>query len=255
MGTMSPDRRGDRDAVAPVRKRHRMIDRVAGMLELVARNHDGLTLTEMARMLDSPLSSLQQLANGLVAAGYLDEYERRYRLGGAPYLLNLMAGRHLVTRVGHRELEAVHAESGLTTLLSVVVGQGVFYVDSCSSTPRYDYLAKNVVRRSLIRTSSGWVLLAGMSRRDLWSYLTTLPAEDDDNRERFLNELEAIQQTGICAAPHISEVADGVAVAVREEGRTVAAVSVVGPHADIRSRRDQLVELLARHRERWELGS
>jgi len=236
-----------------MRKRHRMIDRVAGMLELAARNHDGLTLTEMARLLDSPLSSLQGLANGLVAAGYLDEYDRRYRLGGAPYLLNQMAGRHLVTRVGHRELEAVHAEAGLTTLLSVVVGQGVFYVDSCSSTPRYDYLAKNLVRRSLIRTSSGWVLLAGFARRDLWSYLNTLSAEDEKNRERFLNELEAIQETGVCAAPDISDVADGVAVAVREGGRTVAAVSVVGPHAEIRGQRDRLVGLLTEHRQRWEL--
>lgn len=213
---MSSERPQQRDVVAPVRKRHRMIDRVAGILELVARNHDGLTLTELARLLDSPLSSLQGLVNGLVAAGYLDEYDRRYRLGGAPYLLNLMAGRHLVTTVGHRELEAVHADTGLTTLLSVVVGQGVFYVDSCSSTPRYDYLAKNLVRRSLIRTSSGWVLLAGLGRRDLWSYLGTLPAEDGDLRERFLTELEVIQETGVCAAPHISDVADGVAVAVRE---------------------------------------
>jgi DNA-binding IclR family transcriptional regulator len=232
-----------------------MVDRVAGILELVARNHDGLTLTEMARLLDSPLSSLQGLVNGLVAAGYLDERDRRYHLGGAPYLLNLMAGRHLVTQVGHRELEVVHADTGLTTLLSVVVGQGVFYVDSCSSTPRYDYLAKNLVRRSLIRTSSGWVLLAGFSRRDLWSYLTTLPAEDDENRERFLTELETIQETGVCAAPHISDVADGVAVAVREGGRTVAAVSVVGPHSDIRSRRDLLVEMLVEHRRRWERGA
>lgn len=242
-----------REVLAPVRKRHRMIDRVAGVLELVARNHDGLTLTELARELDSPLSSLQGLANGLVAAGYLDEYDRRYHLGGAPYLLNLMAGRHLVTRVGHRELEAVHADAGLTTLLSVVVGQGVFYVDSCASTPRYEYLAKNLVRRSLIRTSSGWVLLAGFNRRDLWSYLSSLPAEDDENRERFLAELEAIQETGICAAPHISEVADGVAVAVREGGRTVAAVSVVGPHAEIRGRRDDLVKVLSAHRHSWEL--
>lgn len=237
-----------------MRKRHRMIDRVAGVLELVARNHDGLTLTEMARQLDSPLSSLQGLANGLVAAGYLDEYDRRYRLGGAPYLLNLMAGRHLVTQVGHREIEAVHAEAGLTTLLSVVVGQGVFYVDSCSSTPRYDYLAKNLVRRSLIRTSSGWVLLAGLAQRDLWSYLNSLSAEDENNRERFLTELEIIQETGVCAAPRISEVADGVSVAVREGGRTVAAVSVVGPHDDIRGRRDELVALLTEHRRRWELN-
>ncbi|MGV0850409.1 helix-turn-helix domain-containing protein [Mycolicibacterium phlei] len=248
---MSPDGSARNDAV-PVRKRHRMVDRVAGILELAARNHDGLTLTDFARLLDAPLSSLQGLVNGLVAAGYLDEQDRRYRLGGAPYLLNLMAGRHLVTQVGHRELEAVHAAAGLTTLLSVVVGQGVFYVDSCSSTPRYDYLAKNLVRRSLIRTSSGWVLMAGLTRRDLWSYLNSLAPEEHALRERFLHELQTIQETGVCAAPGISEVADGVAVAVRENGRTVAAVSVVGPHDEIQSRKDELVDLLTSHRQTWE---
>jgi len=41
-------------------------------------------------------------------------------------------------------------------------------------------------------------------------------------------------------------------VAVREGGRTVAAVSVVGPHEEIHSRRDELVELLTSHRRRWE---
>lgn len=219
---------------------------------MAARNHDGVTLTEIARSLDSPISSIQGLVNGLVAAGYLDEYERRYRLGGAPYLLNLMAGRHLVTQVGHGELEGVNADSGLTALLAVVVGQSVFYVDSCSPSPRYDYLAKNLVRRSLIRTSSGWVLLAGFSRRDLWSYLSTLPAEDEPLVERFLADLESIQGSGVCAAPQLSDVADGVSVAVRECGRTVAAVSVVGPHAEIRSRRDELVALLEDHRRRWE---
>jgi hypothetical protein len=29
---------------------------------------------------------------------------------------------------------------------------------------------------------------------------------------------------------------------------------VVGPHAEIRSRRDELVELLTAHRRRWELA-
>ncbi|MGE0220453.1 IclR family transcriptional regulator [Mycolicibacterium sp.] len=229
-----------------------MVDRVAGILEMAARHHDGVTLTELARSLDSPISSIQGLVNGLVAAGYLDEYERRYRLGGAPYLLNLMAGRHLVTQVGHAELEAVNADTGLTALLAVVVGQGVFYVDSCSSSPRYDYLAEKLVRRSLIRTSGGWVLLAGFNTRDLWSYLSTLPEGDEPVVERFLAELESMQRSGVCAAPGLSDVADGVSVAVRENGRTVAAVGVVGPHDEIRSRRDELVSLLEDHRRKWE---
>ncbi|WP_435121141.1 IclR family transcriptional regulator [Amycolatopsis thermoflava] len=234
------------------RKRHRMVDRVAAILELAARNPDGLTLTELARNLEAPVSSIQGLVNGLVATGYLDERERRYHLGTAPYLLNLIAGRHMVTRVAHDQLEAVHAETGLTTLLSVVVGRDVFYIDSCASEPRYDYLAKNYIRRALIRTSSGWVLLAGLSRRDLWAYLSALPSEDEPKVERFLARLDEIQETGVCAAPGISDVADGVAVAVREGGRTVAAVSVVGPPDEIRDRRDDLVKVLLDHQARWD---
>ncbi|MBB5157334.1 IclR family transcriptional regulator [Saccharopolyspora phatthalungensis] len=244
---------GDRPGT--VRRRHRMVDRVVALLELAARQREGLTLTELARNLDAPVSSIQGLVNGLVATGYLDERNRRYHLGTAPYLLNLMAGRHMVTHVTHTELEAVHAESGLTTLLSIVVGQEVFYIDSCSSQPRYDYLAKNYIRRSLIRTSSGWVLLANFSRRDLWAYLSALPPEDESRVERFLAVLDSVQESGICAAPRISDVADGVAAAVREGGRTVAAVSVVGPPEEIQDRRDDLVCMLKKHQARWNENS
>ena len=239
------------DNQASPRKRHRMVDRVAALLELAARNPSGLTLTELARNLEAPVSSIQGLVNGLVATGYLDEYDRRYRLGTAPYLLSLMAGRHLVTRVSHDDLEKLHGDTGLTALLSVAVGQDVFYIDSCSSEPRYDYLAKNYVRRSMIRTSSGWVLLAGLGRRDLWSYLSSLGSDDERRVERFLAVLDSLQSNGICAAPHISDVADGVAAAVREGGRTVAAVSIVAAPEVIHDRRDELVSVLQEHSARW----
>lgn len=234
------------------RKSHRMVDRVAALLEHVARSSAPLTLTELARAVDGPVSSIQGLVNGLVVTGYLDERDRRYVLGTAPYLLNLMADRRMITRVGHDVLESVHLRTGMTTLISVVVHNDVFYIDSCSREPRYDYLAKNFVRRSLIRTSAGWVLLADFSRRDLWAYLAGLPSEDDDRVEAFLAAMDAIRESGFCAAPGISEVADGVSMAVREEGLTVGALSVVGPREEVHARSAELVALLTEHRQAWE---
>ena len=70
-----------------------MIDRVAAILELVARSGAGLTLTAVAKALNAPVSSVHGLLNGLVAVGYLDERDRIYTLGTAPYLLNGIAGR------------------------------------------------------------------------------------------------------------------------------------------------------------------
>lgn len=236
-----------------VRPRHRMVDRVAGILEAVARSDDGMSLTEIARHVDAPLSTCQGLVNGLVATGYLDEKARHYRLGVAPFLLNLLAGRGTVNRVDHQDLVALHAETGLTTIFTVAVGQDQVYIDHCSSDPTTAYLAESHLRRSLIRTSSGWVLLADYEQRDLWAYLQGLPDEDAGRVESFLERLPEIRKSGFCAIPHVAENpdSDGISVALREGNRTVAAVGVLGPHEMLKQRLDETVETLQRHAATW----
>ena len=125
------------------RSRHRTVDRIAAILEFAARSHAGITLSEIAKKLAAPVSSVQGLINGLVSAGYLEEHDRRYFLGSAPYLLNRLAGRQPVSTVTHSDLEEIHEKTGLTTVLSIAVGQNIFYVDYCSSDPRFAYLAEN----------------------------------------------------------------------------------------------------------------
>lgn len=238
----------------PQRPRHRMVDRVAAIMETVARSGTGLTLTAVAKSLDAPVSSVQGLLNGLVAVGYLDERDRVYTLGTAPYLLNVIAGRPPVTSVSHDQLEALHAETGLTTTLSTDVGDDLFYVDHVSSDPRYAYVTENRLRRSLLRTSAGWLLLADREKRDIWSYLGGRPAEDAERVEAFLGSLDELRATGICAAPGVAvDDGDGVSVALRERGRTIATVGVIGSAEDIAARRDALTEICLRHATAWRL--
>jgi DNA-binding IclR family transcriptional regulator len=233
------------------RRRHRTVDRIASILEFAARSDGGVTLSEIARSLDAPISSVQSLVDGLVASGYLDERVRSYTLGGAPYLLNRLAGRAPVSSVTHEHLEAIHLRTGLTTVLSVAVAADVFYVDFCSTDPRFAYLAENYVRRSLIGTSSGWVLLAGMEKRDLWRYLSNLPSSDQHLVDRFFASLPLIEKTGVCAAPQTSLQGDGVSIAVREGGKTVAAVGIIATREEIAARRDVLVEVLENSSRTW----
>ncbi|HEY5852877.1 MAG TPA: helix-turn-helix domain-containing protein [Aldersonia sp.] len=228
----------------PARARHRTVDRIAAILERAARAHDGVTLSEIAKQLGAPVSTIQGLVNGLVATGYLEESGRRYTLGSAPYLLNRLAGRQPVSTVTHADLDAVHERTGLTTVLSIAVGANIFYVDYCSSDPRFAYLAENYVERSLIGTSGGWVLLAGMEKRDLWAYLRSLPEQDHPLVDRFFAAMPDIQETGICAAPHASDRGDGVSIAVREHGRIVAAVGIISTPAIVGERREELVDVL-----------
>jgi DNA-binding IclR family transcriptional regulator len=236
----------------PERPRHRMVDRVASILELVARSDAGLTLTAVATSLDAPVSSVQGLLNGLVAVGYLDERDRIYTLGTAPYLLNVIAGRPPVTSINHEQLEQVHAETGLTTALSTSVGDDLFYVDHVSSDPQYAYLAENRLRRSLVRTSAGWLLLADREQRDIWAYLNSRSAADADYVEQFLHALEGLRDTGVCVAPGVAvDLADGVSVALQERGRTIATLGVIGVREIIAERRDELVEICLRFAGEW----
>lgn len=236
-----------------VRPRHRMVDRIAAILEAVARSSDGLSLTEISRQVEAPVSTCQGLVNGLVATGYLDERARFYRLGVTPHVLNLFAGRGVVNRVNHEDLVALHAETGVTTVLSVPVGQDAIYIDHCSSDPTTAYLAESLIRRSLIRASTGWVLLADYEQRDLWAYLQQLPPEDGERVTALLQALPEIRATGVCVVPRAAEDpgTDGIAIALRERGRTVAAIGVVGPREVLMPRADEIVSTLRIHAATW----
>jgi DNA-binding IclR family transcriptional regulator len=172
-------------------------------------------------------------------------------LGPAPFLLTRLAGRLPVTTVTHDDLAAMHEATGMTVVLAIVVGSDVYYVDHAASDPRYAYLAEGFVRRSLIRTSGGWVLLAGMERRDLWAQLAALPPDDAALVGRFLGELPQIQRDGLAVAPGVSAEANGVSVAVTEDGKTVAAVGIMGDPREVEQRKQELIDVLARHRARW----
>lgn len=238
----------------PERPRHRMVDRVASILELVARSPNGLSLTAVSKALRVPVSSTQGLINGLVATGYLDEYERTYTLGTAPYLLNVIAGRPPVTSVSRQQMLALYNETGLTTALSTDVGDSLFYVDHVSEDPHYAYLGENRLRRSLIRTSAGWLLLADREKRDIWAYLNTQDEEMRPFVEQFLRSLESLRTTGVCASPKVAvDGGDGVSVALRERGRTIAAVGVIGSREVIDRRQDELTQICERHAESWGL--
>lgn len=190
----------------------------------------------------------------MVATGYLDETERRYTLGAAPYLLNLIAGRPSIGAVPHDDLVALSQETGQPAMLAVAVGRNVFYIDSAMADPQFAYLAENHVRRPMLRTSSGWIFLAHMDRRDLWAHLQAAGPEDEQRVEDFLAEMPRIIETGICDSEKSSDTAAGVAAAVREAGRVVAAVVLIGTRAEIAAKREGLAAVLAREAPRWAAG-
>src|SRR5690606_343212 len=123
---------------------------------------------------------------------------------------NLLAGRRTTPPVTRDQLRAVHEESGLTAVLAIEVGGDVYYIDHVSSDPRFAWLAEDHVRRSLLHTSSGWLMLADYEEREMWAHLRALPGSDAELIDSFLTALPDMRERGLCASPKASTEGDGV---------------------------------------------
>lgn len=224
---------------------HRGVDRTVGILEAVARAPAGLTLTELSRILNAPVSSVQQLVNGLVAVGFLTEESRRFGLGPGAYALTMGADWSLVAPISHDLVESLSQELNCTIVLGVLVGDNVMYFSEAGKDPAIDYYARTRSRRPILRSSGGKRLLAGMPddelQQRLRSLATTHPASEIDE---FLRQLPEIRATGLArgdALPNIVAVAAGVP---GRRGRLAAALVAVSSPEDMCQRFDEVGAVL-----------
>lgn len=234
------------------RPRHRTVDRIADILEFIARSGSPQGLTEISRAIGAPVSSTQSLVNGLAAAGYLEERHKQFRLGLAPYLLSTLAGSRPVEHVTHQMLEDVVAETGYIAVLAVLVGENVYYLDYASSDPSFEYLAQNRLQRPPLETSAGWAILSGLGDDEVWRILAQ-SGSSEETLNAFQKAYPQLRESGECIAPGVAlNGADGVAVAVRDQGAVVASVAVIATTDEIARDADSIIEVLRRHRPRWD---
>ncbi len=220
---------------------HRGVHRTVAILEAVAHTDDGLTLTEIAHKLDAPVSSVQQLVNGLVAVGYLTADARRFTLGPGAYALTMNVDWSSVAPLSHELVESLSVELDCTIVLGVLVGDNLMYFDEAGEDPAINYYARSRARRPILTSSGGKRLLAGLPDTELQQRLRRLaqthPASEIDH---FLRELPKIRETGLArgeAIPDILAVAAGVP---GRRGRLAAALVAVGPPDTIEPRFDEI---------------
>lgn len=207
-------------------KRHRTIERILQVLELAASAARGLTLTEIARSLHAPVSSIQGIVDGLVATGFLDRTNKRYMLGPASYVLTLRGNRMPARTIKHDDLEEMHRKCGVSVLLGIRVGRHVVYIDEVGDVPHLVYLAKLRMRRPLLETVAGQLLLSAMSEEDLHEYLSS--HDDRQLVDDYLGRLTSIRAT-LVAVTRASVFSKGTVAGclVRDsQGHGVAAIVV-----------------------------
>jgi len=211
-------------------RHHRTVDRLASILEHVAHQPRGLSLSDLAKMLEAPKTSLHALVNGLVATGYLVEQGRRYFLGPGPFVLTLMVSPLAARRIRHADLVALHAQIGQNILIGIQVGDTLVYIDQAGDGPMMEFLAYSHRRRPLLTTATGKVILAGLPTAEMQGILAEAGRETPAAVERFLEELPAIRRSKLAfnrgnTLPDLFAVATGLYDA---DGRFVAAICANG---------------------------
>ncbi len=223
------------------------VGRVIGILEMLALNPQGASLTEMGRGLSAPITSLVGLLRSLQELEYVIRREDRYTLGPAvsAFVLSFLPKRAFLD-LGRPALIRLMRQTGETALLGVMTseGDGATYADVVESDNPVRYTVPSGEKRELYCSAVGKCFLAFFDDISLARYLRghTLVARTPRTITRLAElkaELRRIRQTGLAVSDEERVVgASAVAAPVLSpDGTPIAALVVGAPSARFRASR------------------
>jgi DNA-binding IclR family transcriptional regulator len=229
-----------------VPKPHPTVDRVVTILEAVAAEPNGLTLSALARHIRVPKSTAHTLVQGLLATDFLEEQAGLLSLGPGVELLASSRGGYQLRRLAHEELAKLAANTNETAHLSIRSGDSVILIDQVESTQPIRYAVTLGVPRPLLTSATGKLFLAELQPPDLERFLADQGQTNSTAAATIRAQRDAIRSHGI--AYNLEESIAGVctiAAAVRgAAGALVAGLVVAGPADRVRPKLDQIEPLL-----------
>ena len=176
---------------------HRTVERVMSILELVLdKEPEGMRLHDLSLAIDAPKSSVHGLAKGLIAAGYFREERGRYFAG--PAVSTLIAGRSMALPSYYRRaLKELTGKWNETSMLAMLVGDSMLYVDAVESDSFIRAAPTLNKRMSLWPRSAGKCFLAYMDAKRLEAYLRRNPLGGPKDMDKIRRELATVRDTRI----------------------------------------------------------
>lgn len=233
----------------------RSIGRVLNVLETVAERRDGVSLSELAQIVDTPKSSLLMMLKGLVASNHLTVLNQRYRLGGAAFKLahTMLGARPSMSPVLHEALvelwERTQESAVMTSLdrdaMTVVYDEGL----ESPQTIRYTVAVGS--ERPLYSTAAGQAMLAFQPVEVRDRYIETTKFKKHTSATivdpaRLREKLARIREQGFAVS-----IQEGIAGAVGiaaplfgRDGSCDKALLVAGPLGRLDRRMEPAAEVL-----------
>jgi IclR family acetate operon transcriptional repressor len=227
----------------------RSLNRLMQTFELLAEDTDGLTLSQLARALAAPKTSLLNLLPALTESGYLEQTDGRYNLGPRMFALSgTVVRRRQFTLFARPSLAHLVEDVGETASLAVIdrTSDVAVYVDSIASRSAINYTVPIGQIRPLYASVAGKVLLAYQSKDYIAQYLKRTPliprtTRTITSKTRLAKELTEIRRNGWAGTvEESSEGVSGFASPIFDrEGQVIAAISIGGPAKRVFDKRER----------------
>lgn len=183
----------------------KIVNRTLDFFELFAAEKRPLSLSELMKLLEIPVSSCFDVVRALERRGFL--YELRPRGGYYPTRRLHELGRVLLEndpflQRAHPELERLRDASGETVLLAKSSGEDLTYIDAVESTQVIRFIGTVGAKvRSLYATSAGKAYLGSLpeaERKKRVARLALKPftAKTIVSKERLLEDIRACERRG-----------------------------------------------------------
>jgi IclR family transcriptional regulator, acetate operon repressor len=211
------------------------------------RDHPSLAVREGAELLGVAPSTAHRLLTTMQASGFVvqDPSTRRYSAGPELLAVALAALQRIdVARVARPHLSALAAETRETVSLAVAEGTTIRVVDSVEGPGIVRVSSRTGEVAPAHSTAAGKVLLAGLSREELFrlypsARLARRTSRSTSSRSALVRELDQVRRDGFATA--LEENDSGlsvVAVAVRDaRGYVIAALATSVPAERLDSKR------------------
>ena len=233
----------------------RSLTRLLGLFDALAKSSNGLTLAELNSLLESPKSSLLNLLRPLVAEGYLNHENGRYRLGPTIFRLagNIMSVWNF-SNVIRPYLEELAQRSHESVYIGVLdrANKAITYVDSIDSPHAVRYSVPIGGVRPLYCTAAGRILLAFADEEFQEEYLRTTKLEalterTLTTRKGLRAELDKVIRTRVSVSigEMFPESAAIAAPIFGANGKIVAAMAVGAPSQRLQPKLDVLMPIIA----------
>ena len=228
-----------------------VISRAAGILRLLGRETDGLSLGQIAKSVALPRSTVQRVVAALAVEGFISTEKGNGGIRLGPEILSLAQATASDMKDRLRPvMKRISEETGETVDLSVLDGNKMLFVDQIVGSQRLRAVSSIGETFPLTTTANGKAALACLQREHAEELIVAeIEGRGSNSRTagEILDEIEQIKDGAL--AKDENEHSDGICAlgfAITDSNGDVFAVSTPVPSTRYVQLKDSLTEVLGR---------